>query len=340
MASSIKDALIIGAGPAGLSAALGLSRVHLTKIVFTKPRNAGFRNQGAHEIHNVLTRDGTPPAEFRQIARDEIQKYGTTEFVEAEITSLKRVEPENGDGNAGTSSYFEAVDSQGRNWHGRKVILATGSTEVLPTDIPGYKENWPQNIFQCLFCDGHERSHLPAGIIGFSPILAHAAPLLLLLATESSGPPTVFSNGPIPETEPMQKALDNVRALGCKIETRKIAQLVPAQAPDVGVTVVFEDNQRTHVGYLTDRPTTVLASRHLIDQLGLEVETHPIMGENIKGVELGGATKIPGLFIAGDAATPLKAVTNAISSGSNAAAVITQQIAAENLQRKLASRLA
>ncbi|KAG9768419.1 hypothetical protein KCU88_g7209, partial [Aureobasidium melanogenum] len=327
MASAIKDALIIGAGPAGLSAALGLSRVHLTKIVFTKPRNAGFRNEGAHEIHNVLTRDGTPPAEFRQIARDEIQKYGTTEFVEAEITSLKRIEPENDDGNAGISSYFEAVDSQGHNWRGRKVILATGSTEVLPTDIPGYKENWPQNIFQCLFCDGHERSHLPAGIIGFSPILAHAAPLLLLLATESSGPPTVFSNGPIPETEPMQKALDNVRALGCKVETRKIAQLVPAQAPDVGVTVVFEDNQ-------------LLASRHLIDQLGLEVETHPIMGENIKGVELGGATKIPGLFIAGDAATPMKAVTNAISSGSNAAAVITQQIAAENLQRKLASRLA
>lgn len=139
--------------------------------------------------------------------------------------------------------------------------------------------------------------------------------MLALLVTESSGPPTVFSNGPIPETEPMLKALDAVRALGCKIETGKIAQLVADQAPDVGVTVVFDDGRRTHVGFLTDRPTTVLTSRYLIDQLGLEVETHPIMGEAIKGVELGGSTKIPGVFIAGDAATPLKAVTNALSSG-------------------------
>lgn len=147
MASIMKDVLIIGAGPAGLSAALGLSRVHLSKIVFTKPQNAGFRNEGAHEMHNVLTRDGIPPAEFRHIARDQIQKYGTTEFIEAEITSLKRIESENGDGAAATLSYFEAGDSQGRNWRGRKVILATGSLEVLPTDIPGYRENWPQNMW-------------------------------------------------------------------------------------------------------------------------------------------------------------------------------------------------
>ncbi|KAL6241822.1 hypothetical protein RBB50_011355 [Rhinocladiella similis] len=338
MKTATYDALIIGAGPAGLSTALGLSRVHRTKVVFTRPQNAGFRNEGAHEIHNVLTRDCTPPAEFRRIAREQIEKYGTTEFIEADIATLKKFEPATEEGSTPAPSYFEATDSEGRSWRGRKLVLATGSVEVLPTDIPGYEENWPQNIFQCLFCDGHERSHLPVGIIGLSPFLAHAAQMLVFLVTESSGPPIVFSNGPIPDTEAMQKTLETVRALGFKIESRKIARLVPEQAPNIGVNVVFEDGNSTHVGYLTDRPTTVLSSRHLIDQLGLEVEAHPVMGEIIKGVELGGVTTVPGVFVAGDAATALKAATNAVSSGSNVAAVMTQQLAAENLQEILKSR--
>jgi len=144
---------------------------------------------------------------------------------------------------------------------------------------------------------------------------AHAAQMAKLLVTESSGPPTIFSNGPIPDTEAMLKALESVRALGCKIETGKIARLVPAESPEVGVTVQLENGRSTHLGFLTDKPPTVLASRDLIDQLGLEVESHPLMGENVKDLELGGTTKVPGVFVVGDAGTPMKAVANAISSG-------------------------
>ncbi|KAK4936197.1 hypothetical protein LTR10_022898 [Elasticomyces elasticus] len=337
MASTIYDALIIGAGPAGLSTALGLSRVHRTKVVFTKPLGAGFRNEGVEEMHNVLSRDCTHPAEFRQISRDEITKYGTTEFIDAEITSVKRIETNNSD-QFSFPSYFEALDRDGRKWHGRKIVLATGSVEVLPTDIPGYKENWPQNIFQCLFCDGHERSHLPSGILGFSPMHAHAAQMARLLVTESSGPPTILSNGPIPDTESMLKALETVKALGCKVETGKIDRLVPAESPEVGVTVHFGDGNSMHLGFLTDKPPTVLANKNIIDQLELEVESHPLMGEHIKDLDLGGKSKAPGVFVVGDAATPMKAVANAISSGANAAAILTQELAAENLQELLTSR--
>lgn len=147
----IYDALIIGAGPAGLSTALGLSRLHRTKVVFTRPQNAGFRNEGTHEVHNVLTRDCTPPAEFRRIAREQIEKYGTTEFIEADITAIRKLEPASTEGhNLSCSSYFEATDGEGRKWVGRKVVLATGSVEVLPAEIPGYKENWPQNMYVLL----------------------------------------------------------------------------------------------------------------------------------------------------------------------------------------------
>ena len=145
MAATIYDALIIGAGPAGLSAALGLCRVHRTKVVFTKPQDAGFRNEGAEEMHNVLSRDCTPPAEFRQISRDQIMKYGTTDLVAAEITAIEKVAANKTD-EVFVPNHFKAVDSEGRKWHGRKIVLATGSVEILPTSIPGYKENWPQNM--------------------------------------------------------------------------------------------------------------------------------------------------------------------------------------------------
>ena len=142
-----------------------------------------------------------------------------------------------------------------------------------------------------------------------------AAQMANLLVAKSSGPPTILSNGPIPDTKPMLKALDTVKILGCKVVTEKIAQLVPAESPEVGVTVHLEDGKSMHLGYLIDKPPTVLASRGLIDQLGLDVESHPLMGEHIKGLELGGTTKVPGVFVVGDAGTPMKAVANAISSG-------------------------
>ncbi|KAL2410759.1 Thioredoxin reductase verT [Exophiala dermatitidis] len=309
--NTLYDALIVGGGPAGLSIALGLSRLNRRKVVFTKPQGAGFRNEGAHEIHNILTRDCTPPAEFRKIAREQIEKYRTTEFVEAEIVSVKKLESNDG------FSSFEAVDSEGRKWR--------------------YKENWPQNIYQCLFCDGYERTHLPAGVLGLSPVHAHGAQMMSLLVTESSGPPTVFTNGPIPDTEPMQKALGVVKALGCKVETAKVTELVPAKAPEVGVTVVLEDGRQFKMGYLHDKPPVVLAGKELIKSLGLSIDAHPVMGEHVKGVEMMGNTSVPGVFVAGDAGTPIKVAANAMSSGATVAAGIIGQLTGEDVQRRLAS---
>lgn len=138
---TIYDALIVGSGPAGLSVALGLSRTHRRAAIFTKPDGAGFRNEGAHEIHNLLSRDGIPPEEFRQIATEQIKKYGTVDFVEAEVVKMEKP-----DSTApGATSFFTITAKDGRKWKGRKLALAMGSVEVFP-DIEGYKENWPQNM--------------------------------------------------------------------------------------------------------------------------------------------------------------------------------------------------
>jgi thioredoxin reductase len=83
---SIYDGLILGAGPAGLSVALVLSRVHSTAVVFNKQT---YRNEGAEAKHNVASGDGIHPAELRHISTKRIKKYGTADFVDTGIVKVQ-----------------------------------------------------------------------------------------------------------------------------------------------------------------------------------------------------------------------------------------------------------
>jgi thioredoxin reductase len=141
------------------------------------------------------------------------------------------------------------------------------------------------------------------------------AQMMNLLTTPTSGPPTIFTDGPVSEVDAMQKALTQIEALKCNIETGKIVKLIPAQAPDVGVTVVLEGGKECKMGYLGHKPSTILAGADMIAKLGVEIEDNPMLGPNIKVVDPTFSTSVRGVFVAGDAATPLKAAANAASSG-------------------------
>jgi len=135
--SSLKlyDCLILGGGPAGLSVAQGLARVHRTCAVFSDSR---YRNEGIHASHNIITRDGVHPDDFRRIAREQIEPYHNTDFFDTRIT---RVAKTSFDGRM----EFEASDENGQRWQGRRLVMATGCKDVFPS-IEGYKENWPQKM--------------------------------------------------------------------------------------------------------------------------------------------------------------------------------------------------
>jgi gliotoxin/aspirochlorine biosynthesis thioredoxin reductase len=137
----IYDALIIGGGPAGMSAALALARVCRTSILFD---SGEYRNQGAPEMHTFLSRDGIPPEQFRATARQQIQdKYSAqVDFMKSRVVHISNTEILQG------YKGFEAVDSANQTFRGRKLVLATGTEDLIPTDdeVEGYKENWPEHM--------------------------------------------------------------------------------------------------------------------------------------------------------------------------------------------------
>ncbi|KAJ4991263.1 thioredoxin reductase [Stagonosporopsis vannaccii] len=321
----IFDALIIGAGPAGLNAALVFARTRGTALVFDSQE---YRNEGIKHMHTIASRDHYDPYSFRRIAREQIEsRYDTVWFQHAKIThaTKKQIGEDKYDG-------FEVRDSNDKTYLGKKLILATGSKDIMP-DIPGYKENWPHHIYQCLTCDGFEQRGTPIGILEFK----HPSQLQLVnMARAFDDRVTIFSNGTIPEDPPVQQALKTCIALGTKVDSRKIVRFVNnGPTHEEGVTIEFETGDPVTLGFVVHRPGTVNRSQHLIDQLGVEM-VDPAMGGFIKiATPASNETSVRGVFAAGDTMVMMKQATVAMAEGLKAGAGAGTQV----LQEKAAVAL-
>jgi thioredoxin reductase len=135
------DVIIIGGGPAGLSAALVLGRARRSVLVVDdgEPRNAV-----AEQMHGFLTRDGTPPAEMARIARDEIAQYPSVTFLAAHVARADD-----------TPAGFLVTTATGDERIGRRLLITTGVFDALPA-LDGLPERWGRSVFVCPFCDGWE----------------------------------------------------------------------------------------------------------------------------------------------------------------------------------------
>ncbi|MBP1974967.1 NAD(P)/FAD-dependent oxidoreductase [Cohnella thailandensis] len=158
------ECAIVGGGPAGLSAALVLGRARRRTILLDgeKPRNRVTKHS-----HGYLTRDGVTPAEFRELAHEELRKYPTLEYRHDIVVSVRK------DGDR-----FCLSAKSGRGFSARKIILATGLAETLP-GIPELASYYGKSLFSCPYCDGYEMRDRPLAVISDDPYkAAHMAQTL------------------------------------------------------------------------------------------------------------------------------------------------------------------
>jgi hypothetical protein len=256
-----------------------------------------------------------------------VEAYGTTRFVERGVVKARRVE--------GGGTGFEVVDEAGEVWRGRTVVLAMGVRDLLPADIEGYAECWGSSIYQCLFCDGLERSERPAGMLGWRAMGGHMVDFLFLL-----GPPrvTIFGNGPLQlQDEAARRALEIAKARGAVVEERRIRRLVHLPNEE-GIEVVFEDGESTRVGFLQHSPPTEVVGANLAKDLGVEVLADERDGTMLKTNAPFGETNVKGVFIAGDAGTVMKQVAMAMQQGGAVGAAIAIKLGQEE-DEEVAARL-
>src|SRR4051812_47333554 len=120
-----RDCIVVGAGPAGLNAALVLGRARRRVLVLD---SGAPRNYATHAMHGVLGHDGLDPADLRARGRAELARYGV-DVVAADVRDAELL-----DGAVRLAWADSAAVT-------RTVILATGMVDEVP-DIPGFAEVW------------------------------------------------------------------------------------------------------------------------------------------------------------------------------------------------------
>jgi thioredoxin reductase len=282
------DVVVVGGGPAGVQATLTLARVHRQVLMVD---SGSYRNDPADRMHNVVTPDGTPPAEFRATARKELAAYDTVTVRDDAVTSIAPAEG----GGFVVALGDELVRTRG-------VVLATGVVDPLP-GTPGLTELFGSVVAHCPFCHGHEFAGGHVGILGTSGA-GHLPRLVGPIASRVS----VFTDG--------EELTDELPA-GVAVRAERVTGVCPSA---VGATVSFESGPDEEVAGLFVR-TTFAQRAPFAEQLGLTLNPSGCVE-----VDAFGRTSLPGVHAAGDMAhvaalpMPMQSVISAAAAGQTAAA--------------------
>ena len=302
------DAVVVGAGSAGLSAALMLGRARRRVLVLDGgvPRNAPSSG-----VHYFLTRDGTPPEELLRIGREQLEPYPGVEVLEARAT-----------GAAGSDGDFEVRLENGTVVGTRKILLATGVHDELP-ERPGFRELWGRGIYHCSYCHGWEVRDRPLAVLAKAEHLARQTALVrnwsrdLVALTDGA-------DGLDGETRSRLAALD------VPVKEERISHL--EGDAEAGLRrIVFEDGSGIEREGLFYAPPQRQRS-DLAESLGCETEAMGLLSAVVKGDPMTRETSVPGVYVAGDAGTVLQGAIMAAASGASAAAFLNHSLISEDAE--------
>lgn len=292
------DGAIIGGGPAGLAAALTLGRARRRMLLVD---GGARRNAAAERIHNFVTRDGTPPDEFRRIARQQLQGYASVEVRDARVEAIQ-----------GERGAFELRLDTG-NVMARRVVLCTGMVDELPA-LEGFRELWGKSIFQCPYCHGWEVRDQAFGILVERVELLELA-MLLRSWTRTV---VVLTNGQLSVPEPTRARLG---AAGVTLDERPIRRLVPQG--DRLESIEFEAGVPRRLDVVFARPPQRQVG--LVQALDLSLDEAGYLRVD----DVHWETSRPGVHAAGDLITPVQGAILAAASGTRAAAALNHALTAE-----------
>lgn len=293
------DVLIVGGGPAGLSAALAIGRMGRTAFLCDdgRPRNAASKH-----LNNFPSQDGVHPADWKKKVKDDLHKYSTIKIENKFISSIEKKD-----------SYFEAK-VEDEIITASKIILAYGVIDQLP-DIPGLKEFWGKSVLHCTYCHGLEVRNEKLGLILDSQMAVQSLPSIYELSKDL----VLFTEGFKLEPDLKEKILKRNLLI---IET-KIKALV-----NDGETlrkVVLEDDEFISIDRLFLTPRFPLLMKSLIgEKLGCEKTEFGVLKVSQRN-----ETTVPGVFAAGDIMGMAHTVLLSAAAGNMAGAAAISSLLSE-----------
>lgn len=292
------DVVIVGGGPAGLSAALALGRGRKRVLLCDAgPR----RNAAAEHVHNFVTRDGTPPGEFRRIGREQLAVYPNVDIRDEPVEAI-----------SGTCGAFQ-VKLPTNTVQARRILLCTGMIDELP-DLEGYRELWGRSIFQCPYCHGWEVQDRRFGVLGDSRELLEFAVFLRGWTRDV----LVFADEKL--TVPAEVA-EQLGKADVRVEPRRIVRLVGKDGHLEHVEL--EGGASVPLDVLFARPPQRQVP--LIRSLGLALTDAGYVHVD----PTTRATSVPGIYAAGDLTTPAQAAIFAAATAMQAVAVLNKELTIE-----------
>lgn len=300
--SSRIDVIVIGGGPAGLSAALALGRSCRRVLVAA---SGPTRNASADAAHNIFTRDGTPPDELIGIGLEQLAPY------DASVREEWAADAERTEGG------FVVTFEGGDRVEARGIVLATGVRDILP-GVPGLAELWGAGVFHCPYCHGWEVAGRPLAVYARGERALHFCRLIRGWSDDI----VLFTDGPS-DLLPEDRA--RVERNGVVVREERVDRVV-GSGGDLEA-VVLEGGEVIPRGGLLLSPDQELRS-DLPLRLGC-----PLTATGRVEADADGRTPVPGVFVAGDIGPGAQSVPSAMATGMKAGAMLNQYLLEEEFER-------
>lgn len=291
------DALVVGGGPAGLSATTWLARYRRRVLLI----DAGEpRNRWTDQTHGYLSSDPVSPSDLVTRARGDLANYPNVDVRDDRVAAARRQRD---------AFVLETAEGPVR---GRRVVLATGVRDVFP-DVDGFFEHYGADAFHCPSCDGYEAKDREVVAIGWSEQVTDFALGLLQWASSV----TILTDGHRFEGD--ETARQRLQAGGVEV-VEGVAKGMEGRRGNLQA-VLLDDGSRLHCQLaffsIAHVPVTDLGQ-----QLGCALDE-----EGYVRVDHCGRTTVPGVFAAGDVTPGLQLVQVAAAQGTAAGVECAESLA-------------
>jgi thioredoxin reductase (NADPH) len=290
--AEMRDCIIVGGGPAGLTAAVFLARFRRRAVLLDAGESRAAWIPRTHN-HPAFP-DGIRGRDLLDRMRAQAARFGTEHLPRRAL----RVSRE------GAGFHIE---TDGPAFHAPAVLLATGAVDRVP-DIPGARDHVLRGtIRQCPICDAYEVADRRIVVIGAG---SHAVEQALFLSTYSAQVSLAFLAG---DVRPDAIAREALRRAGVALLDLPVRGV---DCDEGGVQLDLGDGrtERFDVGYAG---------------LGIVPQTDPVRPLGPRLAEDGRVetdahqeTSVPGLYAAGDVVTGLNQIAVAMAQGEIAATAI------------------